>query len=187
MEIVLPQGGCQLLHDMERHMNALHLQGSLHAPNQPLHIGHGIVSGGGFHDHIQGHEIVEKFDAAFLQSRLAILKNGDLLGAAEVCGLHSGLVGAGDVRHEHGAVGDHLAVTAEPPAGIIFLVGDVAAGNGVQLTLDQLHTAFAAGAVAGARGIDGHISPSCQLQQIISGVAFNLNRASALDLEGYFH
>ena len=58
---------------------------------------------------------------------------------------------------------------------------------GFQLSLNQLDTAFAAGAVAGARCVDGHIGPPGQFQQIISGVAIDGYGIGSLDLEGYFH
>ena len=63
----------------------------------------------------------------------------------------------------------------------------MAALDGIQLTLDQLDPAFAAGAVAGAGGINGHIAAAGQLQQIITGVTFKNNRGRALDLEGNLH
>ena len=63
----------------------------------------------------------------------------------------------------------------------------MAALEGLQLTFNELDPALATGTVAGTGGIDGHIGPTGQFQQIITGVTFNLNRACALNLEGYFH
>ena len=63
----------------------------------------------------------------------------------------------------------------------------MAAGDGVYQTFQQLHPAFAAGAVAGAGGVDGHIGHTGQGQQVIAGVAFNHNRGSVFYLESYFH
>ena len=126
-------------------------------------------------------------DAAVLQILLAVLENGDLLGARKVRGLHAALVGGCDIRHQHGAVAADLAAAGQTPAGFIFLVGDMAGGDGVHLALNKLHAAFAAGAVAGAGGVNGHIGTAGQLQQVITGVAFDYNGASALNLEGYFH
>ena len=63
----------------------------------------------------------------------------------------------------------------------------MAGGDAVELALQQLHTAFAAGAIAGAGRIDGHIGSSGQLQQIITGIAFYNDGTTAFNLEGYFH
>ena len=186
-EVMLPQRGCQLDHDGIGHLHFLHAKLSRNRPLKALHIGHGIVQGRLCHGDHHGAEIVGKGNAAFLQLCLAILKNGDLLGRGKVSGLHPALVSGGNVRHQHGAIGDHLAVAAQAPAGIIFFVGDMAGGNGIHFAVQQLHTALAAGAVTGAGGVDGHIGTAGQLQQVITGVTFDLNRAAALDLEGYFH
>ena len=97
------------------------------------------------------------------------------------------LVSAGNIRHKNRAVPHDFAVAAQPPACFIFLVSDMAALKSLQLTLDELDPALAAGAVAGTGSVDGHIGPPRQLQQIITGVTFNANGASALNLEGYFH
>jgi hypothetical protein len=55
--------------------------------------------------------------------------------------------------------------------------------DGIQLALGELHPAFAAGAVAGAGGIDGNIGSSGQLQQIIAGVALDGNALSAFNIK----
>ena len=115
MEIVCPEGGGQTLHHMVGHLDVLHLNDGLHAPDQPLHIGHGVLRGGLAHDHIQSQKIVIEADAAFFQSVLAVLEDGDLLGAGQVGSLHPGLIGRGNVRHQHGAVGENLTVAAQPP------------------------------------------------------------------------
>ena len=44
--------------------------------------------------------------------------------------------------------------------------------GGFQVTLDELHPALAAGTVAAAGGIDGHICPAGNFQQVITGAAF---------------
>ena len=187
MEIVFAQDLCHLHHDGvgDLHLTVGHLL--FDRPDQTLDVGHGVVGAGRSHFHIQCHKVVIKNDAAGLQIILGILKNGDLLGGGQVGGLHAGLVGGGNVGHQHGAVAHHLGVAAEPPARGKFLVGDMTAADGVQFALDELDTALAAGAVAGAGCVDGHIGTAGQFQQIITGVAFNDNRAAALNLEGYFH
>ena len=177
----------QLHHDGKGNFYGFHPQRFLNGPGEPLVVRHGVVQGGLRQGEHQAAVVVFKMDAAFSQLGLAVLENFDLLGAAEVSGFHPGLVGAGNVRHQDGDVRQHLGAAGQPPAGRIFLVGDVAALGGFQLTLDQLDLAFAAGAVAPTGGINGHIAAAGQLQKIVSGVAFNLNRAPALNLEGYLH
>jgi hypothetical protein len=63
----------------------------------------------------------------------------------------------------------------------------MAAGDRLQLPLQQLYAAFAAGAVTGARSVDGHIGTTSQLQEVLTLIAFDGHRASTLDLESYFH
>ena len=48
--------------------------------------------------------------------------------------------------------------------------------NRLHLAFQQLHAALAAGAIDAAGRINGHIGPTGQLQQIISGVAFDLEK-----------
>jgi hypothetical protein len=55
--------------------------------------------------------------------------------------------------------------------------------DAVQLALHQTDPALAAGAIAGAGSINGHIGSSGQLQQIVAGVAVNGERLGAFDLE----
>ena len=187
LEPMLPKSRCQLRHDEEGNLHLLHSQRFLKGPAQALVVGHGIVQGRLLQRNGDGTEVVGKADAALLQLRLALLKNGHLLGTAEVGSLHAGLVGAGNVRDKNRAVALDLTAAGQPPALGVFLVGDVTAPGRLQLSLHQLHTALATGAVAGARRVNGHIGPPRQLQKIVTGVAFNHNRAFALDLEGYFH
>ena len=71
-------------------------------------------------------------------------------------------------------------------AGIVLFLGDMPGGNGLQFALQQLHTALAAGAVAGTGGIDGHIGPTGQLQQIVTGVALDADAFGAFDLKQDF-
>ena len=186
-EAVLPQDMGQADHHRERNTDFRRFHPGLDGPLQPLIVRHGVFQGRIFHPDVQSPEIIVKADTAFPQFLLAILKNGNFFGTAEVRGLHSVPVGAGNIRHEHGAVGTDLAVAAQAPAGFIFFVGDVTAPDGFQLTFNEPDSAFAAGTVAGAGSVDGHIGSSCSLQQIITGVTFHCNRASALDLEGYLH
>ena len=187
VEIVCTEGGGQLHHDGEGDVDLFGTGGGLNGPDQTFNVGHGVIQGGCFHGNIDGMVGIFKNDAAFLQLSLAILENGDFLRGAEVSGLHAALVSAGDVGHENGAVAHNLGVAGQTPAGVIFLGGDMAGGDGFNLALNQLHATFAAGAVAGTGGIDGHVGAASQFQQVITGVTFNLNRGRALNLEGYFH
>ena len=187
VEIVCAEGGGQLHHDGEGDVDLFDTGGGLDGPDQTFNVGHGVIQGGCFHGNIDGTVGIFKNDAAFLQLSLAILENGDFLGRAQVSGLHAALVSAGDVGDENGAVAHNFGVAGQTPAGIIFLGGDMAGGDGFNLALNELHAAFAAGAVAGTGGIDGHVGAASQFQQVITGVTFNLNRGRALNLEGYFH
>ena len=63
----------------------------------------------------------------------------------------------------------------------------MAALQRLQLAFHQFHAAFAAGAVAGAGGIDGHVTTPGQLQQIIAQITLQHDRGCPLNLEGYFH
>ena len=185
--MVLPQSVGKTNHDGEGNVDILHPEGVLNGPGQALIVGHGVLQRRLCHGDDLGAEAVDEMNAAAFQILLALVKNRHFLGTAQVGGFHSGLVGTGNIRHEHGAVGTHLGRTGKAPALLVFLVGDVAALGRFQFSLDELNAAFTAGAVAGAGGVDGHIGPACQLQKIFSGVAFNDNGACALDLEGYFH
>ena len=187
VEPVGSEHGCQMLHHMVRHPDILHLQNGLYAPDQALHVRHGIFHIGLGHNHIQRQIVIIKLNAAFLQGFLTFLEYRDFLGTGQVCGFHPGLIGRGNVRHQNRAVGQHLTIAAEPPALIIFLLRDMAAGDRLQLSLQQLHTALAAGAVTGTGCVNGHVGTARQLQQVISLITFNGDRAAALDLEGYFH
>ena len=129
-----------------------------------------------------------KEDATQMVNSVAIYdNNGNFLRRGKICRLHPALIGTGNVRNEHCAVTHNLGVAAEAPAGFIFLVGDMPGGDALHLTCNKLHTALAAGAVTGAGCVDGNIAPTGQLQKIITGVTFQFNRASALDLKNYFH
>ena len=188
-EIIFTEGGCQLSHDGIGYGNlyAINRQCSVQRPFQALNIGHGVCLRRGFHLQLHSHAAIGKVQAAGFHVYLGIFKNRQFLGRGQISSLHTALVCAGNIRNEHGTIAEHLAVTGKPPAGFIFLVGDMTGGERIELSLDQLYTAFAAGAVAGARGINRHIGASCQFQQVITGVTFNVNGVSAFNLEGYFH
>ena len=130
--------------------------------------------------------MIGKFNAAFLQLILAVLKNGNLLGAAQIRSLHPALVGGCNIRHKYGAVPYYLTIAGQPPAGLKFFLTDVAGLDGLHLALHQLHPAFAAGAVTGAGSIDGHIGTTGKLQQIIPNIAFHCDFRRAFNLENYF-
>ena len=62
----------------------------------------------------------------------------------------------------------------------------MAALGGFQVTLDELHPALAAGTVAAAGGIDGHICPAGNFQKIVPGVAFYSDLGRAFNLKNDF-
>ena len=179
-----PQGGGQFHHDGEGNLYFFYPQGILHRPGETLHIGHGVIQSGLTHGDHQRAEGVFKGNAALAQLGLAFFKNRHFLGTAQVGGLHAALIGRGDVGDEHGAVGEHLAVAGKAPAGIKFFLRNVAAGDGFHLAVQQLYPALAAGAVAGAGGINSHIGPAGQLQQVVAHLGFDDHGGgAAFDLE----
>ena len=183
VEAVFPQNVGQLHHDAEGNLHLLYAQRFLKRPCQALVVGHGVVQTWLGHGHDHRPELIGKVNAALFQLALAGVKNGDLLWAAQIGGLHPGLVGAGDVRNKHGAVADDLRAAAQAPAFGIFFVGNMAAGVGFQFSLHQLDAALAAGAVAGAGSVDCHIGTASQLQKVIADVAIDGNGLAAFDLK----
>ena len=183
VEAVFPQNVGQLHHDAEGNLHLLYAQRFLKRPCQALVVGHGVVQTRLGHGHDHRPELIGKVNAALFQLALAGVKNGDLLRAAQIGGLHPGLVGAGDVRNEHGAVADDLRAAAQAPAFGIFFVGNMAAGVGFQLSLHQLDAALAAGTVTGAGSVDCHIGTASQLQKVIADVAIDGNGLAAFDLK----
>ena len=177
----------QLHHNGEGNLYILHTQRTLNCPGKTLIIGHSIIQSGFFHFHHNAAKRIDEFNAAFPQVCLALFKDGNLLGRGKVRGLHTALVSRGNIGHKDHAIGNHFAVTAQAPAGFKFFCGDMAGGNGLQLTFDELYAALAAGAVTGAGRIDGNIAAASQFQQIITGITLHHNRVSTLNLEGYFH
>ena len=181
-----PEGRRQLDHHAEGNLHLLNAQRFLHRPGQALDVRHGVVQARLRHGDHGAAEVVCKLNAAGTQIGFRAFENGDLLGAAEVCGLHPGLVGAGNVRHQHGAVAVYLGTAAQPPALVPFLLGNVAALQRVQRSLRQLHPAFAAGTVAGARRVNSHVGTAGSFQQIVAEVALDGYGAAALNLENHF-
>ena len=180
---VFPEGRGKLYHDRIGNLHGVRSGFCLNGPGEPLVVRHGVVESRLVHPENQGPEPVFESNAAFLKLALAGFKNGDFLGGGQIGGFHPGLVGAGNVGNEYGAVPGDLAAAAEPPARFIFLVGDVPGPEGIQLPGYQLHPAFAAGAVAGAGGVDSHIGPPCQFQQIASHAAIHRDLGGALNLK----
>ena len=126
-------------------------------PGEALVVWHGVIQGGMGHGELGSEEGVFQRNTGGLDVRLELFKHGDFLAGAKVGRLHPALVGRGDVRHLHRHVRDDAAAAAEAPALVIFLLGDVAGGQGFEFSLQELYAAFAAGTVAGAGGVDGHI------------------------------
>ena len=56
----------------------------------------------------------------------------------------------------------------------------------VQTAFDELYPAFAAGTIAGAGSVNGHIGPAGSFQQVIPGVAGDGDGSSALNFENHF-
>ena len=182
-KIVFPEGGGKLYHNLVGNLHGLYPGFRLNGPGEALVVGHGVVQAGLVHGEHQAAEAVLEGNAAFLKLTLTGFKNGDLLGGGKVRGFHSGLVGAGNIGDKDGAVVGDLAAAAEPPARFIFLVGNVPGPEGIQGSGNQLHPAFAAGAVAGAGGVDGDVGPPCQLQKIASHAALHRNLGGTLNLK----
>ena len=182
-EIVLPEGMGQLHHHREGNAHMLHAQCILDGPGQPLVVRHGILQGGLCQRQHLSQAGIFEVNAAVLQVLLALVKNRHFLGAAQVGGLHPGLVGAGNVRHENGAVGNDLGGAGQPPALLVLVIADMPGGHGFQLALHQLDTALTAGAVAGAGCVNGHIGAASQLQKVVADIALDGNRLAAFDLE----
>ena len=187
MVIIFSERMSQLHHNGKGNVDFFGLNLRLDRPGQPFIIRHGILQRGRIHHNIQRPVIIVKTDTAFPELILAILEDRNFPGRAEIRSLHAAAVGRCNIRHKHGAVKNHLTVAAQAPAGFEFCVRDMTALDGIQLTFNELDAAFSAGSVAGTGGIDGHIGPAGQLQQIVTCVAFHLNRVSTLNLEGYFH
>ena len=181
--VVFPQRAGQLDHDGEGDMYFFHTQRILGRPNKTLDVGHGVVQGGFGHGNNRSAEGIGKFNAAGFQLRLAFFENSHFLRTGKVGGFHTALISGSNIRNKDGAVAGDFAVAAQTPAGVKLFLRNVAAGEGVQLTINQLHTTLAAGAVTGAGGIDGHIGPSCQFQQIVADLGFDHHGGSAFDLE----
>ena len=174
-------------HDGVGDFDFFHPGGGLNGPGEPLVIGHGVLQGGNVHNKVQCPVFVFKNDAAGAHGLLGLGEDGNFFRGAQVGGLHPGLIGGGDVRHQHGHVLDDPAGAAQPPAVGKFFVADVQGFGAFHRALHQLDPAFAAGAVAGAGSVNGYVGPAGQFQEIFTGVAFNDDRASAFNLEGYFH
>ena len=180
---VFPEGGGKLYHDRIGNLHGFRSGFRLNGPGEPLVVRHGVIQGRLVHPKNQSPEAIFESDTAFLKLALAGFKDGDFLGGGKVRGFHPGLVGAGNIGDKYDAVPGDLAAAAEPPARLIFLVRDVPGPEGIQLPGYQLHPAFAAGAVAGAGGVDGNIGPPCQLQKIASHAALHRNLGGTLNLK----
>ena len=108
VEAIFPQDMRQLHHDAEGNFHFFHAQRFLQRPGQALVVGHGVVQARLGHGQVNRTEPIGKVNAALLQLALAGVENGDLLGAAQIGGLHPGLIGAGNIRDKHGAVANDL-------------------------------------------------------------------------------
>ena len=185
VEVLLPENVGKLHHDAVGDFHICHPKLLLDGPAQALVVGHGVVQRGLCHKHFHGPIGIFKMDAAVAQILLALLENGDFMRAGKVCHPHSALIGAGNVGDENGAVAADLAAAGESPALVVFFLENMVAGQGLHLSRHQFYPALAAGAVAGAGSVNGHVGPAGQLQQIIAVVAVNDDGIRPFNLENY--
>ena len=86
------------------------------------------------------------------------------------------------------SVDDGMAVVFRAPASFTGEdTVEIYCHGGVLVTSTVLTAAFAAGAVAGAGGIDGNPRPLGQLQQIVPRIALGNHWGGIFNLEGNFH
>ena len=123
-------------------------------------------------------------NARILQLLAEIFKDGNLLWRAEVRHFHPGAVSGGDIGHLNLRVAADLGQAGQPPAGGVLLAGDVAVDGGVQTAGGQPDPAFAAYAVAGAGGVDGHIGFPGHIQELFTGVGVDRHRIAGFKAEG---
>ena len=186
LEIALPQYLAQVFqHRVGQHDVALvYAGGGLHRPEEPLVVGHGVVQRGLVQLQGQEGQVAAKGHARVLQLLAEVLKNGDLLRGAEVGHLHPGAVSGGDVGYLDLRVAGDGGQAGQPPAGIVLLLGDVAVDGGVQAAGGQPDPAFAAHAVAGTGGVDGHVGLPGHVQELFAGVGVDGHRGTGFETEG---
>ena len=151
---------------MEGHMDLIHTGGVPHAPLQPLVVGQRVVQRGLFQrDHPRGYRRISH-DPGRLEAMLYVVKGVTDGGVIQIGGADTVLEGGGGVRDLHHGVAGDGAAAGQPPALGEIILGDVAGGGGVGLTLQQPEAAFAAGAVSGAGGVNGDAGPAGYVQQV---------------------
>ena len=159
----------------------------LREARKALGVGHGVVERRLVQLDQGLHKVVREVHACGLHVLLQLVEDRDLLAGGQVCRLHAALIGGGDVGDENGDVARGLCRAAEPPAGGVILIGDVAGLHAGHVAGDELHAAFAARAVAVAGRVDGDVGRFRGLQNGAAGRGgeFDLLR-TVFELEGDF-
>ena len=111
-EIALSQQRRELSDDVIRQNDIFTLDHCLHAPDEPLGVGHGIVQRRLFQLHEHFFKIVCKRHACGLHVRLQLFKNRHFLARGKIRRLHPALIGRGDIGHQNGHVADNFARAA---------------------------------------------------------------------------
>ena len=188
LEIRVPQRLGELFDGMvgEPDLRAA-VERGLREARKALGVGHGVVERR-FVQLDQGlHKVVREVDAGSLHILLQLVEDRDLLAGGEVSRLHPALIGGGDVGDENGDVTRGLCRAAEPPAGGIIRIGDVAGLHAGHVAGDELHAAFAARAVAVAGRVDGDVGRLGSLENGAAGRGGEMDLLRAVfELEGDF-
>ena len=167
-EAVLAQHARQILQRGIAEDGLLDAQQLTQLAREALVVGHGVV--GRRLAQLDGErgQAVAEFDARGLNLLLRAVEDGQLLFRGDVRHAHVAAVGRGDVRPLDAHVGDHLAHAREPPALGVFGIGDVARPGRIQLSGNQPHPALAAGAIARAGRVDGHVGAARDFEQVVA-------------------
>ena len=159
----------------------------LREARKALGVGHGVVERRLVQLDQGLHKVVREVDAGSLHILLQLVEDRDLLAGGEVSRLHPALVGGGDVGDENGDVARGLRRAAEPPAGGVIRIGDVAGLHAGHVAGDELHAAFAARAVAVAGRVDGDVGRLGSLENGAAGRGGEMDLLRAVfELEGDF-
>ena len=159
----------------------------LREARKALGVGHGVVERRLVQLDQGLHEVVREVDAGSLHILLQLVEDRDLLAGGQVGRLHPALVGGGDVGDENGDVARGLCRAAEPPAGGVVFIGDVAGLHAGHVAGDELHAAFAARAVAVAGRVDGDVGRLGSLENGAAGRGGEFDLLCAVfKLEGDF-
>ena len=159
----------------------------LREARKALGVGHGVVKRRLVQLDQGLHKVVREVDAGSLHILLQLVEDRDLLAGGEVSRLHPALIGGGDVGDENGDVTRGLCRAAEPPAGGVIRIGDVAGLHAGHVAGDELYAAFAARAVAVAGRVDGDVGRLGSLENGAAGRGGEMDLLRAVfELEGDF-